>query len=94
MSKVTIEQLEKSYKETVGQVFGMYLEQVLSGDVVDPDLIDRVSSGMVGYEIEMGNSIRECGGDSDIMKKWFRESLNELKLGDLLCKHIEGDEES
>lgn len=94
MSKLTMETLEKSFKDNTGTLYRMYLEAILCKGSVDDDLQDRVENEMSDYVAEVTECVIKLGGDSDIVMKWFKESLNEIKIGDIVFDYIERQEES
>ena len=94
MSKLTMESLEKSCKDNTTTLYSMYIEAMLCKGNVDNDLQDRIEEELPEYIGKVTECVIDIGGDPDVVMRWFKEGLNEIKIGDIVFDYIERQEES
>ena len=94
MSKITMESLKQSFKGELKTLYSEYVKRTLVDGTVDTELIQRVTTGLDAYVAEVHDCIEDLDGDPDVVLEWMRESLNEIRLGDLIFNAIEDQKES
>ena len=87
MAKVTLETLEKSFKETMTNTLKGLVTYSIKNDTDVPP--DNMKEKLETYIDEMINAVEECGGGTDDVLKWTQEILGNINVVDLVEEAIE-----